>query len=122
MIFKHINIYNTPFRVIKCKNKIAKYKLKGLKNNTLGKRYAASRLYTSKKTFKKPFDKNLSSTFSNALLANSDNDYNKDKLEIINPQLLIEDIAVSSGTFNIRDDDNNHINNLIKLELPLKFL
>ena len=85
MIFKRINIYNTPFRVIKRKNKAAKYKLKGLKNNILSKRYAASKLYTSKKTFKKPSNKNLSSTFSNTLLVDSNNNYNKDKLEIVNP-------------------------------------
>ena len=122
MILKCINIYNAFFRVIKCKNKAAKYKFKGLENNTLGKRYAASKLRAGKKIFKKPSDKNLSGTSSNALLADSDNDYNKDELEIVDPQLLIEDMAVSSGTFDIGDDDNNHINNLMKLKLPLKFL
>ena len=122
MIFKHADIYNTLSRVIKCKNKAAKYKLKGLENNTLGKRHAASKSRTSKKTSRKPFNKNLSSTSSNALLVNSDNDYNKDKLEIVDPQLLIKNMVVSSGIFNIRDDNNNYINNLIKLKLPLKFL
>ena len=52
----------------------------------------------------------------------SDDDYNKDKLEIVDPQLLIKDMAVSSGTFDVGNDDNNYINNLIKLELPLEFL
>jgi hypothetical protein len=122
LIFKRANIYNTPSKVIKRKNKIAKYKLKGLKNDTLGKRRTASKSRTSKKTFKKPSNKNLSGTSSNTLLANSDNNYNKDELEIIDLQLLIEDIAVSSGTFDIGDDNNDYINNLIKLKLPLKFL
>ena len=122
MIFKYINAYNTPFRVIKCKNKAAKYKLKGLENNTLGKRHAASRLRAGKKTFRKPFNKNLSSTSSDALLVDSDDDYNKDKLKIVDPQLLIKDMAVSSGIFDIGDNDNDYINNLIKLKLPLEFL
>ena len=122
MIFKCTNAYNAPSRVIKCKNKAAKHKLKGLKNDTLGKRCAASRSHTSKKTFRKPFNKNLNSASSNALLADSDNNYNKDKLEIVDPQLLIEDMAVSSAIFNIEDDNNNYVYNLIKLKLPLKFL
>ena len=121
MIFKCINIYNTPFKVIKCKNKIAKYKLKGLKNNTLGKRYNTSRLCIRKKTFKKPFNKNLSDIFSNTLLVNSDNNYNKNKLEIIDPQLLIKDIAVSLATFNIGDSNNDYIYKLIKFKLLNKF-
>ena len=75
-----------------------------------------------KKTFRKPFNKNLSGIFSNALLADSDNNYNKDKLKMVNPQLLIKDIAVSLGIFNVGDNDNNYINNLIKLKLPFKFL
>ena len=79
-------------------------------------------MHISKKTFRKPSNKNLSSTSSDALLADSNNNYNKDKLEIIDPQLLIKDMAVSSGTFDIGDDDNNYINNLIKLELLFKFL
>jgi hypothetical protein len=84
LIFKCINIYNTPFKIVKCKNKAAKYKLKSLKNNILGKRYGTSRLYIRKKTFRKPFNKNLSSIFSNTLLADSNNNYNKNKLEIVN--------------------------------------
>ena len=122
MIFKYADIYNAPSRVIKHKNKAAKCKLKGLKNNTLGKRCAASKSRAGKKTFKKPFNKNLSSTSSDTLLANSNDNYNKDELEMVDPQLLIEDMAVSSGTFDVRDDDNNYINNLIKLKLPLEFL
>jgi ABC-type transporter MlaC component len=84
LIFKYINTYNTPSKIIKYKNETVKHKFKGLKNNTLSKRYSTSKLYTGKKTFRKPFNKNLSSTFSNALLANSNNNYNKDKLEIVN--------------------------------------
>ena len=122
MIFKYTDVYNTPFRVIKRKNKAAKCKLKGLENDTLGKRHAANKSHTSKKTFRKPSNKNLSGASSNALLANSNNNYNKDKLEMVDPQLLIKDMAVSLGIFNIGDDDNNYINNLIKLKLPLKFL
>ena len=83
MIFKCTNIYNTPFRVIKYKNKIAKYKFKGLENNTLNKKYITNKLYIRKKTFKKPFNKNLNSTFNNTLLVNSNNNYNKNKLKIV---------------------------------------
>ena len=79
-------------------------------------------MHTSKKTFKKPFNKNLSSTSSDALLANNNDNYNKDELEIVDLQLLIKDIAISSATFDIENDDNNHVYNLIKLKLPFKFL
>ena len=121
MIFKCVNIYNTPFKVVKCKNKVAKYKLKGLKNNILSKKYVINKLYTKKKTFKKPFNKNLNGAFNNALLINSDNNYNKNKLEIIALQLLIKNIAVNLAIFNIRNDDNKHIYSLIKFKLPPKF-
>ena len=41
---------------------------------------------------------------------------------MVDPQSLIKDIAISSATFDIGDNDNNHIHNLIKLKLPLEFL
>jgi hypothetical protein len=78
-------------------------------------------LCTGKKTFKKLFNKNLSGAFSDALLVNSNNNYNKDELEIIDPQLLIKDIANSQDIFNIKNSDNNYIYKLIKLKLPNKF-
>jgi hypothetical protein len=121
LIFKRADAHNTPFKVIKCKNKAAKRKLKGLKNDTLDKRCGTSRLHTGKKTFRKPFNKNLSGTSGDALLVDSDNDYNKDELEIVDLQLLIENIAVSPATFDIGDGDNNYIYKLIKLKLPNKF-
>ena len=121
MILKRTNIYNTPSRVIKCKNKAAKRKLKGLKNNTLNKRYAVSKSHTSKKIFRKPFNKNLSGTFSNTLLADSNDNYNKDELDMVDPYSLIENIAVSPATFNIGNDDNDYIYKSIKLKLPLEF-
>jgi hypothetical protein len=121
LIFKCVNIYNTPFKIAKYKNKAAKCKFKGLKNNTLDKKYSTSRLYTKKKTFRKPFNKNLNGTFNNALLANSNNNYNKDELEIINPQLLIKDIAISPAIFNIKNGNNNYIYKLIKLKLFNEF-
>jgi hypothetical protein len=121
LILKRTNIYNTPSRVVKCKNKAAKRKLKGLENNTLGKRHGTSRSYTGKKTFKKPSNKNLSGTSGDTLLVDSDNDYNKDELEIVNPQSLIEDIAVSPAIFNIGDSDDDYIRKLIKLKLPDEF-
>ena len=51
----------------------------------------------------------------------SNNNYNKDKLDIVDPQLIIKDIAVSLAIFNIGDKDNNHVRGLIKLKLPPKF-
>jgi hypothetical protein len=78
-------------------------------------------LYTIKKTSRKPSNKNLGGTSSNSLLADSDNNYNKDKLDIVDPQLIIKDIAVSLGTFNIGDDDDNYVRGLMKLKLPPKF-
>jgi hypothetical protein len=55
------------------------------------------------------------------LLADSDDDYNKDELEIIDPQLLIKDMAVSPAIFNIGDGDNDYVCKLMKLKLPDEF-
>ena len=74
-----------------------------------------------KKTSRKPSNKNLGSASSNSLLADSDDNYNKDELDIVDPQLIIKDIAVSLGIFNIGDNNNNYVRGLIKLKLPPKF-
>ena len=81
LILKRANIYNAPSRVIKRKNKVYKRKLKGLENDTLGKR----RLRTIKKTSRKPSNKNLGGASSNSLLVDSDDNYNKDELDIVDP-------------------------------------
>ncbi|XTI82055.1 hypothetical protein V2W45_1475033 [Cenococcum geophilum] len=74
-----------------------KRKLKGLENNTLGKR----RSRAGKKTSRKPSNKNLSGTFSNALLADSNDNYNKEELDM--------DIAVSPAIFNIGDNNDDYL-------------
>ena len=51
----------------------------------------------------------------------SDDNYNKDELDIVDPQLIIKDIAVSPGIFNVGDNNNNYVCGLIKLKLPPKF-
>ena len=55
------------------------------------------------------------------MLVNSNNNYNKDKLDIVDPHLLIKNIAISPAIFNIKDDNNNYIYKLIKLKLLFKF-
>jgi hypothetical protein len=122
LILKRADAHNAPSRVTKRKNEAAKRKLKGLENDTPGKRRAAGRSRAGKKTSRKPSDKNLSGASGDALLADSDDDYDEDELEMVDPQSLIEDMAVSSGTFDVGDDDNDHVNNSMKLELPLEFL
>ena len=40
---------------------------------------------------------------------------------MVDPQSIIEDMAVSLGTFNVGDDNDNHVRGLMKLKLPPKF-
>ena len=74
-----------------------------------------------KKTSRKPSDKNLGGTSGDGLPADSDDNYNKDELDIVDPQSIIKDMAVSLGIFDVGDNDDNHVRGLIKLELPPKF-
>ena len=81
MIFKHVNTQNALFRVVKCKYKAYKCKLKGLENDILVKKHVACK-QRARKTSKKAFDKTLGSASNEVLLVESDDNYNKDELDI----------------------------------------
>ena len=117
MIFKRADVYNAPFRVVKRKNEATRRKLKGLENDTLGKR----RLRAGKKTSRKPSNKNLSGASGDALPVDSDDDYDEDELDMVDPQSIIEDMAVSPATFDVGDKDDDYVRGSIKLKLPPKF-
>lgn len=121
LILKRADAHNAPSRVAKRKNEAAKRKLKGLENDTPGKRRAAGRSRAGKKISRKPSDKNLSGASGDALLADSDDDYDEDELDMVDPHSLIEDMAVSPATFDVGDDDNDHVRKSMKLELPPEF-
>jgi hypothetical protein len=117
LILKRADAHNAPSRVAKRKNEAHKRKLKGLENDTPGKR----RSRAVKKTSRKPSDKNLGGASGDGLPADSDDDYDEDELDMVDPQSIIEDMAVSPGTFDVGDDDDNHVRGSMKLELPPEF-
>jgi hypothetical protein len=117
LILKRADAHNAPSRVAKRKNEATRRKLKGLENDTPGKR----RLRAGKKTSRKPSDKNLSGASGDALPADSDDDYDEDELDMVDPQSIIEDMAVSPATFDVGDKDDDHVRGSMKLELPPEF-
>jgi hypothetical protein len=117
LILKRADAHNAPSRVAKRKKEAHQRHLKGLENDTPGKR----RSRAGKKTSRKPSDKNLSGASGDALPADSDDDYDEDELDMVDPQSIIEDMAVSPTTFDVGDNDDNHVRGSMKLELPHEF-
>jgi hypothetical protein len=124
LILKRADAQNAPSRVAKRKKEAHKRKLKGLENDTPAKKRAARRQRAGGRISRKPSDKNPSGASGEALLAESDDDYDdhdEDELVMLDPQSLIEDMAVSPATFDVGDDDDDHVRGSMKLELPPEF-
>ena len=55
------------------------------------------------------------------LIKNDNNYFKEDKLDILDPQSLVKDIAVSLVIFNVGDGDNDYVCVFMKLKLPFEF-